>query len=800
MSKQLINTGTAANDGTGDTLRAASLKINSNFNEVYSATDASFGKANSAHDLASAAFSHANSISFSANSLVNGANTLTLNDDGSLTVPGVITGTENAPSWSDSITNISLGVETIITTSNTHFGGPITGQIEISGVNGTTQVNGTWYYQAWNYNQLRLYNDVAVSNPVDSTSWTTYVDGGTALNLTGGGLSLQANYNRWDFNADGNLYVPGNVVVGGGSNSNGTEQHFIIDSTNYWTSIQWKNFNSPQDPNDTPFECQAQLLRVFANENTVTAWCNVQNPREELVALTAVKPNGTSFNGMMFSTSDTKIPDSPYNDGTGTRHDWILHGDGTTQFPNMPTNARTGNADALVFSRNANARWGQKSISTQGGTVDNPTVERLVIAGGDGYRDPDTNVYTPYSEGGDIYLWAGRGADGGDIKVDAGNSYGTNGELGGDIKIRGGSSTSGQGGFVHIESGSGATSGEIHITTPGHTWNFAGDGKLYFPNNANTDGADFFAQSGNYIEFGSSDQNNYVGVDDTGAFIQTNWNVASKQWTFDKEGNLILPNDNHITTPQTLVSAQTGTEYTGLTYTSVGNGTPYQYVIIGTNQAFNDWFALGSGIVGYKVFTTGNPSSVVNVIGFLGQTLGGPSIEFDGPVPASPWTVQSSDYVAPVYSYQPVNVKVAANTWSFNTDGTTTLPGPIVNPKNITINATGSGDPAYPTALDLAASINKLTNNTGSNYTLADGYEGQIMHLVPKNGATTGGICVVITNARILRNADRSTSAEIIANAAYYPFANSTDNPVQNIATLIFTDGAWNASTGSFDY
>ena len=35
MAKQGINTGTAPNDGTGDTLLAGTLKINANFDEVY---------------------------------------------------------------------------------------------------------------------------------------------------------------------------------------------------------------------------------------------------------------------------------------------------------------------------------------------------------------------------------------------------------------------------------------------------------------------------------------------------------------------------------------------------------------------------------------------------------------------------------------------------------------------------------------------------------------------------------------------------------------------------------------------
>ena len=35
MGKQVISTGSSANDGTGDTLRSAGTKINANFTELY---------------------------------------------------------------------------------------------------------------------------------------------------------------------------------------------------------------------------------------------------------------------------------------------------------------------------------------------------------------------------------------------------------------------------------------------------------------------------------------------------------------------------------------------------------------------------------------------------------------------------------------------------------------------------------------------------------------------------------------------------------------------------------------------
>lgn len=151
----------------------------------------------------------------------------------------------------------------------------------------------------------------------------------------------------------------------------------------------------------------------------------------------------------------------------GVRNGWLtIKPDGSIGFPTHATNQRTGNAEALVFNRGG---ANQKSIATQSGTVEFPTVERLVIAGGDSYQDPTSGVFTPYSEGGDIYLWAGRGADGGDIKIDAGNAYGVNSELGGDIKIRGGYSQSGTGGFIELTSGygNGINGGYVNITANG---------------------------------------------------------------------------------------------------------------------------------------------------------------------------------------------------------------------------------------------------------------------------------------------------------------------------------------------
>lgn len=111
-------------------------------------------------------------------------------------------------------------------------------------------------------------------------------------------------------------------------------------------------------------------------------------------------------------------------------------------------------------------------------------------------------------------------------------------------------------------------------------------------------------------------------------------------------------------------------------------------------------------------------------------------------------------------------------------------------------NITGSQDVAYPTAINLTNTISKLSDNYTSYYTLANGVEGQIIHLVPQTGATIANVKVVVGNARILGGA---STAQLYTNIDYWPFDPSSGTPISNIATLIFTDGAWQASSGSFD-
>jgi hypothetical protein len=209
--------------------------------------------------------------------------------------------------------------------------------------------------------------------------------------------------------------------------------------------------------------------------------------------------NGNTYVGV---DNDNAFIQTDFN---ANNYTWSFNSDASVLFPYQPTNQRTGSGEALIFAKSNN----QKVIATAPGDVGQPTVSRLVIAGGDGFES---------GEGGDIYLWAGKsgvgvagGSGGGDIKVDAGDAL--NGAQGGTVKIRGGNSYDqgiggGVGGFVEISAGSGntggpvtissgqgnsqANSGFVQIQTPyGGTWYFDNYGNLTTPGaSGNISGAD----------------------------------------------------------------------------------------------------------------------------------------------------------------------------------------------------------------------------------------------------------------------------------------------------------------------
>jgi len=84
MAKQVINTGAAPNDGTGDTIRVAFTKTNNNFTELYNSVNTAailFGQVNA---FANATSRTANGAAWAANSGIRQINTFTSNNSNTI--------------------------------------------------------------------------------------------------------------------------------------------------------------------------------------------------------------------------------------------------------------------------------------------------------------------------------------------------------------------------------------------------------------------------------------------------------------------------------------------------------------------------------------------------------------------------------------------------------------------------------------------------------------------------------------------------------------------------------------------
>ena len=140
------------------------------------------------------------------------------------------------------------------------------------------------------------------------------------------------------------------------------------------------------------------------------------------------------------------------------------------------------------------------------------------------------------------------------------------------------------------------------------------------------------------------------------------------------------------------------------------------------------------------------------------------------------------------------------------------LPGRYVGENIFVINGSvlGGTDGVDDLTIQVSAVANTgsgvidLTKQThvleSGDYTLADGYEGQVLHFVLKSGATNvfNSIWVHVSNMRFIYPND-ATTAEF-TNAWWAPFYKANDNYTLNgVATAVFAGGAWNLTGGIID-
>jgi len=235
----------------------------------------------------------------------------------------------------------------------------------------------------------------------------------------------------------------------------------------------------------------------------------------------------------------------------------------------------------------------------------------------------------------------------------------------------------------------------------------------------------------------------YFGTDDKYLKLGENGVVSigtnSNTWTFGTDGNLALPG----TVVNSTVTKNVSTTGTVLSVLASPSADPLwpdgSYLVTYGVDGMIQVIIAGNSIVTVEVVT---PSSLTNWA--VGDSLG--TVDGNASLNGGPSIVLTVDSITP-----------------------------------------------NPTPLDLTKAVNKLTSGS---YTLADGVEGQIMNLVTQNGATPANVGVTVATYRI--------GGGTGTNGLLYPFrifndANASYVDSQAFCTLIFTDGAWQQSGGSWN-
>lgn len=405
------------------------------------------------------------------------SNVWTFDTTGNMTVPGNIQSIP-AAAFNSTITGIELGSTVIVIISSLVFGLGDSGQVTISGVVGTTEANGTWYFEATDTERFQLFTDDTFTTPVDGTTWTAYVSGGTAvsagnyraLSITGGNVSIVNNAgNAWTFDTNGDLNIPGNIAV---------------DSTT--TVLVTNESGNPSGPGVATITTQTDANP--AASAIQIGWTVTGN---NLVGVTTVTDVTDLGGGLLEFTTDTAVTDPFwYNDeytftGVNSAAVWNLNGNGILTLPGEGV-VRSNNDTIILQSYDvANSIGRGLRIGTSG---------QLFLEQG---TDPAWLSIVPNVANTEITAAIGTGGAGGhNITIKAGEADQTDYYTtpGGNVNLVGGLGAfndgggGGPGGAVNLTSGASSDpaghNGNVRINTGGaNTWTFDYTGNLTLPGN-----------------------------------------------------------------------------------------------------------------------------------------------------------------------------------------------------------------------------------------------------------------------------------------------------------------------------
>lgn len=284
-------------------------------------------------------------------------------------------------------------------------------------------------------------------------------------------------------------------------------------------------------------------------------------------------------------------------------------------------------------------------------------------------------------------------------------------------------------------------------------------------------------QNGIYRVITVGTGNNGTWVRDYDADANGNNKVTSGMTTTVSTGISNQYTTWKLTTQDPIVVGSTSLTFINPFLSSSLVGGPYQAI------QFNDSGVVGgvAGLVFNKtsnVLTVGNTVSSNNLIVSNGINVNGTYGSFGQILESTGTAAQWTTPLDPV-----------AMALIFGGGG-----DPAPDPNMLTTISQSTGGSGV--SLDLNTLVHKL-NYTGTGwFTLADGQDGQLLYLVPGTG-TISSIYIVVSHVRT-GNATPTGSANVHVSGTFYPFSSISSSWFPTIVTGIFTDGAWNFSTGSY--
>ena len=724
MAEQIIDVGTAPNNGTGDPLRTAFIKTDNNFDQIWAA-----GPVGSNVRIQN-----------------NVVSTLQVNQDLALSPNGV--------------GNVRLNNNTIPGANNTWFLGSTTNQWRGVYANSITAGNVTIN------NNLVVPGDVTIEGNLTVEGDTIQIGNivtdtktiqlsntaSTANAATGSGITVGANDNIATllYNSASNVWA---TNIGITATGNVTAPYFIGNGALLTGIISYSNANA------------TSLLASFGS-NTISTTGNITagyfiGNGSQLTGITSyANANAVAYGEAGWAGNIIPSGNAVYSLGNATNQWNDLYVSNATIFMNnVPISLSAGN----VLTVNGNAVLQNNSNSTIS-TTGNITAGNIGITGGsltwanasivqtsasdvsitgDGqvtvrslsgtYQwtfDSNGNLILPgsiisastieldnraYGNSADINLYAadditlqardrtlGSTSEGGDINIFAGDSAEDSDSSGGDVQIRAGDGGAanvdfgGSGGFITIQSGQGGAA----IGNSGYSAESGGALTLNAGDAGSNNGnIDLGADGGNvYIGAGDSTGNGvnggtiYLtsGAADASALAGDVVIQAGGTWTFDGAGNLSAPGNvsavGNITADYFIGD---GSQLTGISTANTGNVTFSDQVVMGTGSTDGD---------GGLYLAPGNNSIANSAVQYL-RVRGGDvvtHIHLD---------TGNNQYYDQYFGADSRYVKLEANgnvvinaddyngnagTWTFDTNGNLNLPGNLVIAGNANVFGTNA--------------------------------------------------------------------------------------------------------------